>query len=140
MVATWSDEDVVRKWWMLCPARKTKEGLPAEPTEFELNLLRHSVKRGVSFGDDQWTRNSPVRIGLETTTRPKGEPKEAAPILLLLFASQFARSPPTLSLRICHPVQSSMHVVAERHPQTVTVGSLPQLLFRRFESSRFSRT
>ena len=43
VVETWSDDDVARKWWMLCPARKTKEGLPAEPTEFELNSIRNDA-------------------------------------------------------------------------------------------------
>ena len=45
-------------------------------TEAELNSLRHSVKRGVPFGDDQWTSSSAVRLGLETTTRPRGRPKK----------------------------------------------------------------
>ena len=43
VVETWSDEDVARKWWLLCPARKTKDGLPAEPTEFELNSIRNDA-------------------------------------------------------------------------------------------------
>ena len=42
----------------------------------ELSSLRRSVKRGVPFGDDQWTRSSAVRLGLETTTRPRGRPKK----------------------------------------------------------------
>ena len=41
VVDTWSDDDVARKWWMLCPARKDKEGTPAEPTEFELHSIRN---------------------------------------------------------------------------------------------------
>jgi REP element-mobilizing transposase RayT len=41
VVATWSDEEVAQKWWMLCPARKDKDGNPAEPTEFELNSIRN---------------------------------------------------------------------------------------------------
>ena len=42
VVATWSDEEVARKWWMLCPARKNHDGSPAEPSEFELNsMLQH---------------------------------------------------------------------------------------------------
>jgi len=45
-------------------------------TEAELNSLRRSVKRGVPFGDDQWIRSSAVRLGLETTTRPRGRPKK----------------------------------------------------------------
>ena len=44
-------------------------------TETELNSLRLSVKRGVPFGGDQWIRSSAVRLGLETTTRPRGRPK-----------------------------------------------------------------
>lgn len=45
-------------------------------TEAELNALRRSVKRGLPFGDDNWTRSSAVRLGLETTTRPRGRPKK----------------------------------------------------------------
>ena len=45
-------------------------------TEAELNSLRRSVKRGLPFGDDNWTRSSAVRLGLETTTRPRGRPKK----------------------------------------------------------------
>ena len=41
VVATWSDDEVAGKWWMLCPARKDKDGHPAEPTEFELNSIRN---------------------------------------------------------------------------------------------------
>ena len=41
VVETWSDEDVARKWWLLCPARKVKDGSPAEPTKFELNSIRN---------------------------------------------------------------------------------------------------
>ncbi len=41
VVETWSDDEVARKWGMLCPARKNKDGSPAEPTEFELNSIRN---------------------------------------------------------------------------------------------------
>ena len=44
VVATWSDDEVARKWWMLCPARKDNDGHPAEPTEFELNSIRNDRK------------------------------------------------------------------------------------------------
>ncbi len=44
-------------------------------TEEELTSIRHSVRRGLPFGDDQWSRSSSVRLGLETTTRPRGRPK-----------------------------------------------------------------
>ena len=45
-------------------------------TEGELNSLRRSVKRGLPFGDDNWTKSSAVRLGLETTTRPRGRPNK----------------------------------------------------------------
>ena len=44
VVATWSNEQVALKWWMLCPARKTSDGSPAEPTEFELKSIRKDRK------------------------------------------------------------------------------------------------
>ena len=45
-------------------------------TEAELTSLRHSVRRGLPFGDGQWTRSSAVCLGLETTTRPWGRPNK----------------------------------------------------------------
>lgn len=41
VVGTWSNDEIAQKWWMLCPARKKKDGSPAEPTEFELNSIRN---------------------------------------------------------------------------------------------------
>ncbi len=43
VVQDWSVDDVARKWWQLCPARKNKDGSPAEPTEFELNSIRNDT-------------------------------------------------------------------------------------------------
>jgi REP element-mobilizing transposase RayT len=43
VVATWSDDVVAQKWWMLCPARKEADGSPAEPTEFEINAIRNDT-------------------------------------------------------------------------------------------------
>ncbi|MEZ6042485.1 MAG: hypothetical protein R3C20_18450 [Planctomycetaceae bacterium] len=45
-------------------------------TEAELNALRISVKRGLPFGDNQWTQSCALRLGLESTTRPRGRPKK----------------------------------------------------------------
>ena len=43
VVAAWTDDEIAAKWWMLCPARKHKDGSPAEPTEFELNSIRNDA-------------------------------------------------------------------------------------------------
>ena len=44
VVATWSDLEVAHKWWRLCPVRKNKDGSPSEPTDLELNTIRHDKK------------------------------------------------------------------------------------------------
>ena len=44
VVATWSDDDVALRWWMLCPTRRNSDGSPAEPTEFELNSIRNDTR------------------------------------------------------------------------------------------------
>ncbi|WP_010583140.1 hypothetical protein [Schlesneria paludicola] len=45
VVATWDDTEVARRWLMLCPVRKDREGLPEEPNEAELNSLRNDVQK-----------------------------------------------------------------------------------------------
>ena len=45
-------------------------------TEAELLATRNSVQRGLPFGDEQWTRTSAIRLGLESTTRPRGRPRK----------------------------------------------------------------
>ena len=44
VVATWSDDEVARKWWMLCPALKNPDGSPAEPAEVERKAIRNDRK------------------------------------------------------------------------------------------------
>jgi putative transposase len=44
----------------------------------ELDALRHCVKRGLPFGDEPWTENTVKRLGLESTTKPRGRPKKLA--------------------------------------------------------------
>lgn len=39
IVRSWSDEEVTRRWWQLCPKRREKDGTVAEPTAEELVVL-----------------------------------------------------------------------------------------------------
>lgn len=39
VVATWSDEEVARRWLMLCPHRRNADGTPAKPSEPEINSI-----------------------------------------------------------------------------------------------------
>jgi len=44
VVATWSDDEVARKWWMLWSVRKNPDGSPAEPAEVEREAIRNDRK------------------------------------------------------------------------------------------------
>src|SRR6185503_2435130 len=44
IVKSWSDDEVALRWWRLFPQRRNKDFTPAEPTEFELNLIRNDTK------------------------------------------------------------------------------------------------
>jgi len=39
VVATWSDEEVARRWRMLCPLRKQPDGTPQSPTQDEIQAI-----------------------------------------------------------------------------------------------------
>ncbi len=39
LVKHWSNDDVRRRWWMLCPQRRDEHGAPADPTGEELSFL-----------------------------------------------------------------------------------------------------
>ena len=39
LVATWSDEEVARRWWRMFPKRRKKDGTAAEPKRTELDVL-----------------------------------------------------------------------------------------------------
>jgi hypothetical protein len=43
-VKAWSDDEVALRWWRLFPQRRHQDFSPAEPTEFELNLIRNDAK------------------------------------------------------------------------------------------------
>jgi putative transposase len=41
----------------------------------EVEALRRSVQRGTPFGSEVWCRSSVIRLGLESTIRPRGRPR-----------------------------------------------------------------
>lgn len=43
IVGTWSDEEVARRWWSVCPARKNDDGSAADPKPCEVGLLLPDV-------------------------------------------------------------------------------------------------
>ncbi len=44
IVATWSDDEVVRRWWQLFPVRRNQDRSPAEPTERDLRPWKSAVR------------------------------------------------------------------------------------------------
>lgn len=45
VVKFWSDKEVARRWLMLFPCRREKDGSPCEPTEAEINHLSGQAKK-----------------------------------------------------------------------------------------------
>lgn len=44
----------------------------------EIDALERSETRGIPFGDDAWIEKTIKRLGLESTSRPRGRPKKLA--------------------------------------------------------------
>ena len=63
--------------WPL-PRRASWVDYANEPlTDAELAAVRQSVNRGRPFGDEKWSDRAVRRLGLESTVRPQGRPKNA---------------------------------------------------------------
>lgn len=45
VVKEWDDSEVARRWLMLCPERRDEKRRPLEPTEFEINSIRHNREK-----------------------------------------------------------------------------------------------
>ncbi|MFN9292962.1 MAG: transposase, partial [Planctomyces sp.] len=60
---------------ILKPAQWTRHVNGVE-TEAELKALRHSLARGTPFGDTHWQTKTAAMLGLESSLRPRGRPKQ----------------------------------------------------------------
>jgi putative transposase len=47
----------------------------AVQTTGDVDRVRRSVRRGLPLGDQSWTRDTSVRLGLDGSTRPLGRPR-----------------------------------------------------------------
>jgi hypothetical protein len=45
-------------------------------SEAELTALRRSLQRNSAFGSDAWTTRTATALGLTSTLRPRGRPKQ----------------------------------------------------------------
>ena len=49
VVATWDDTEVARRWLMICPHRRQKDGTPCEPSKIELDAIRNCKQRSAEI-------------------------------------------------------------------------------------------
>jgi len=75
-------------------------------TESELTSLRHSVRRGLPFGDDRWTRSSAVQAWPRNHDSPKGTTQKRDPFVSIPLSPRqlavrvgYARVAPYTSVR-----------------------------------------
>ena len=45
VVSEWSDEEIVQRWWKLCPTRKEKDGSAKDITDLELTVMQGDTKK-----------------------------------------------------------------------------------------------
>ena len=62
--------------WPVSRPRNWRAAVQQPHSQDELNALRQSVQRGTPYGNDRWTRRTAARLGLESTTRPRGRPRK----------------------------------------------------------------
>ena len=67
--------------WLVVPEdpplpRNWRSWVNKVETEAELQAVRTSVKRGLPFGESHWSLSSAARLGLQSTTRPRGRPRK----------------------------------------------------------------
>jgi putative transposase len=62
--------------WPLARKPGWMDHVNAPQTEAELAAVRRSIARGNPFGDESWSDRAVRRLGLESTTRPRGRPKK----------------------------------------------------------------
>lgn len=57
------------------PAQWTRHVNGIEP-ETDLRAVRHSLARGTPFGDSRWQTKTATTLGLESSLRPRGRPRQ----------------------------------------------------------------
>lgn len=62
--------------WPVQPPRNWLATVNRAETPEEIDALRRSAVRGVPFGGERWRLRMATRLGLESTLRPRGRPRE----------------------------------------------------------------
>jgi putative transposase len=70
-----AEEQGLLSAWPLAYPKDWLEHVNRPQTDAELESIRHSVRRGVPYGSDRWTKVTAKRLGLESTLRARGRPR-----------------------------------------------------------------
>ena len=75
--------DPAMRRWLSLPTdpslpRQWQKWVNEPQSEAEVKAIRNCIRRGSPFGSDSWAHNSVIRLGLESTRRPRGRPKKEA--------------------------------------------------------------
>ena len=70
------DERLLLAPWPVSRPRQWRAYVNGVESEAELAAVRHSIQRGVPFGDLNWTNRMINKLGLESTIRPRGRPRK----------------------------------------------------------------
>src|SRR6202022_4110522 len=68
---------ILSDWPLAVPGDWVREVNRAQ-TEAELEAVRGRVQRGQPYGDELWAKRVAVRLGLESTFRARGRPRQQA--------------------------------------------------------------
>lgn len=71
-----SDQRRLLSSWPLPRPRAWQDLVNAPQTEAELEAIQRSVTRGQPFGDEAWVKRTANHLGLESTLRRRGRPKQ----------------------------------------------------------------
>ncbi len=67
--------ELLAKWPVSCP-RNWVAHVNSVQSEAELAAMQRSIARGTPLGDERWTQRTAVRLGLESSLRPRGRPRK----------------------------------------------------------------
>jgi putative transposase len=70
------EEKSLLSTWPVARSRLWVDHVNAPQDEAELAAIRRCVQRGQPFGDENWTKRTVIKLGLETTLRPRGRPRK----------------------------------------------------------------
>lgn len=65
--------------WPVAPPRNWRSTVQRAETSAELDELRKSVVRGAPFGGERWQQRTASKLGLDSTLRPRGRPRQKDP-------------------------------------------------------------